>query len=69
MSNTLQGFNDGASTFNAGMDEAYAVHFILSGILMFSVIAPMFYFAWKYRADTVKNEDIGTLTHHTLFEV
>ena len=29
----------------------------------------MFYFAWKYRADKVKNEDVGTLTHHTLLEV
>ncbi len=37
MSNTLEGFNEGASTFNAGMDEAYAVHFILSGILFLSV--------------------------------
>jgi cytochrome c oxidase subunit 2 len=69
MSNTLQGFNDSASTFNADMDTAFAVHFILSGLLIASVILPMFYFAWKYRADKVKNEDIGTMTHHTLLEI
>jgi len=69
MSNTLQGFNDSASTFNADMDTAFAVHFIISGLLFLSVVVPMFYFAWKYRADKVKNEDVGTLTHHTLLEV
>jgi len=69
MSNTLQGFNDNASTFNAGMDTAFTVHFVLSGLLFLSVVAPMFYFMWKYRADKVKNEDIGTTTHHTLLEV
>ena len=69
MSNTLQGFNSNASSFNADMDTAFAVHFILSAILFLSVVAPMFYFMWKYREDKVKNEDIGTTTHHTLLEV
>jgi len=69
MSNILKGFNDSASTFNADMDTAFAVHFILSGLLIASVIVPMFYFAWKYRADKVKDEDIGTLTHHTGLEL
>ena len=69
MSNTLQGFNSNASTFNADMDTAFAVHFILSAILFISVVGPMFYFMWKYREDKVKNEDIGTTTHHTLLEV
>jgi len=69
MSNTLKGFSDNASTFNADMDTAFAVHFILSAILFLSVVVPMFYFMWKYRADKVKNEDIGTTTHHTLLEV
>jgi cytochrome c oxidase subunit II len=67
--NILKGFNDSASTFNADMDTAFAVHFILSGLLIASVILPMFYFAWKYRADKVKDEDIGTLTHHTGLEL
>jgi cytochrome c oxidase subunit 2 len=29
----------------------------------------MLYFAWKYRADKVKNENIGNVTHNTLLEV
>jgi cytochrome c oxidase subunit II len=69
MSNTLQGFSDQASTFNAGMDTAFTVHFVLSALLFLSVVGPMFYFMWKYRADKVKNEEIGTTTHHTLLEV
>jgi cytochrome c oxidase subunit 2 len=69
MSNKLEGFSNNASTFNAGMDTAFTVHFVLSAILFLSVVGPMFYFMWKYRADKVKNEDIGTVTHHTLLEV
>jgi len=69
MSNKLEGFNTNASSFNEGMDTAFAIHFGLSTLLFLSVVVPMFYFAWKYRADKVKNEDIGTTTHHTLLEV
>ncbi len=69
MSNTLQGFNASASTFNADMDFAFWLHIWISVALFLSVVGPMFYFAWKYRADKVKNEDVGTLTHHTLLEV
>lgn len=69
MSNTLQGFNASASTFNADIDFAFWLHIWISVALFLSVVGPMFYFAWKYRADKVKNEDVGTLTHHTLLEV
>jgi cytochrome c oxidase subunit 2 len=69
MSNTLQGFNASASTFNADLDFAFWLHIWISVALFLSVVGPMFYFAWKYRADKVKNEDVGTLTHHTLLEV
>jgi len=69
MSNKLEGFSNHASTFNADMDTAFAIHFGLSTLLFLSVVAPMIYFAWKYRADKVKNEDIGNTTHNTLLEV
>ena len=69
MSNKLEGFSNSVSTFNADMDTAFAVHFILSALLFLSVVGPMFYFMWKYRADKVKNEDVGTLTHHTGLEL
>jgi cytochrome c oxidase subunit 2 len=69
MSNKLEGFSNSVSTFNADMDTAFAIHFIISGLLFLSVVGPMFYFMWKYREDKVKNEDIGNVTHHTLLEV
>ena len=69
MSNKLEGFSNSVSTFNADMDTAFAIHFIISGILFLSVVGPMFYFMWKYREDKVKNEDVGTLTHHTGLEL
>ncbi len=69
MSNKLQGFSSNASTFNADMDFAFWLHVWISVALFLSVVAPMFYFAWKYRADKVKNEDIGNVTHHTLLEL
>jgi len=69
MNNELEGFSNNASTFNADMDTMFIVHFVLGTLLFLSVVGPMFYFAWKYRADKVKNEDIGNLTHHTLLEL
>jgi cytochrome c oxidase subunit 2 len=69
MSNKLQGFSDSASTFNADLDFAFWLHVWISVALFLSVVAPMFYFAWKYRADKVKNEDIGNVTHNTLLEI
>lgn len=69
MSNKLEGFSSSASTFNADLDFAFWLHIWLSVILFLSVVVPMFYFAWKYRADKVKNEDVGTLTHHTGLEI
>jgi len=69
MSNTLEGFSANASSFNADSDFAFWLHVWVSIALILSVIAPMFYFAWKYRADKVKNEDVGNLTHHTLLEI
>ena len=69
MSNKLEGFSSSASTFTADMDFAFWLHIWISVALFLSVVAPMFYFAWKYRADKVKNEEIGNLTHHTLLEI
>jgi cytochrome c oxidase subunit 2 len=69
MSNSLQGFNANAVSFANDVDFAMTVHVVLSIGLFLSVVAPMFYFAWKYRADKVNNEDIGTTTHHTLLEI
>ena len=69
MSNTLEGFSTSASSFNADHEFAFWLHVWISVALFLSVVAPMFYFAWKYRADKVKNEDIGNLTHHTGLEL
>ncbi len=69
MSNKLEGFSTSASSFNADVDFAFWLHVWISIALFLSVVAPMFYFAWKYRADKVKDEDIGTLTHHTGLEL
>jgi len=65
----LEGFNKSAATFAANVDQAFWIHIIISIGLFLSVVAPMFYFAWKYRADKVKEEEIGTLTHHTGLEI
>ncbi len=69
MSNTLEGFSTSASSFNADHEFAFWLHVWISIALFLSVVAPMIYFAWKYRADKVKDEDIGTLTHHTGLEL
>lgn len=66
----LKGF-DGASaaTFAADVEQAIVVNFWISIILFLSVIGPMVYFAWKYRENNVKNEDITNITHHTGLEI
>ena len=55
----LEGFSSSASTFAADVDQAFWIHIWISVILFISVIGPMLYFAWKYRADKVKKEDNG----------
>ncbi|HIQ27236.1 MAG TPA: cytochrome c oxidase subunit II [Sulfurovum sp.] len=69
MSNTLEGFNSQAATFAADVDQAFWINFWISIILFLSVVVPMIYFAWKYRADKVKNEDICKVTHNTSLEL
>jgi len=69
MSNKLEGFSTSASTFNADLDFAFWLHIWLSVGLFLSVVVPMFYFAWKYNANKVKNEDIGKVTHNTTLEI
>lgn len=69
MSNSLQGFDTMAATFAADVDQAFWLNFWISIILGLSVIVPMFYFAWKYRADKVKDEDISNVTHNTVLEL
>lgn len=54
MSNKLEGFSANASSFNADVDFAFWLHVWLSVGLFLSVVAPMLWFAWKYRADKVK---------------
>ena len=67
--NTLQGFNAMAATFAADVDQAFWINFWISIVLGLSVIVPMFYFAWKYRENNVKNEDIENVTHNTSLEI
>jgi len=69
MSNSLQGFDTMAATFSADVDYAFWLNFWISVILGLSVIIPMIYFAWKYRASNVKDEDISDVTHNTTLEI
>lgn len=69
MSNTLQGFDARAATFAADVDYAFWLNFAISIVLFLSVVIPMLYFAWKYRADKVKNEDVENVTHNTTLEI
>jgi len=65
----LEGFNSSAATFAADIDNAFWIHIGISFFLFMTVVGPMFYFAWKYREDKVKNEDIGTMTHNIFLEI
>ena len=69
MSNKLQGFDSSGVPFLDIQDTGLEIHWWLSVLLGLTVIGPMLYFAWKYRADKVKDEEIGNVTHHTLLEV
>ena len=60
MANKLDGFEGAsAATFAADVEQAIVVNFWISIVLFISVIAPMLYFAWKYRENNVKDEDEG----------
>ncbi len=65
----LEGFDSQAATFAADVDQALFINLIFSIVLFISVIGPMVYFAWKYRASKVKNEDIKNIVHHTGLEI
>ncbi len=66
----LDGFaGSSAATFAKDVNNAIEVNFWLSLLLFASVVVPMLYFAWKYRADKVKDEDISNVTHNTLLEI
>ncbi len=69
MSNSLQGFDVRAATFAADVEQAFWVNFWISIVLFLSVVAPMIYFAWKYNANKVKNEDVENVTHNTALEI
>jgi len=69
VNNTLSGFNSMAATFANDIDQAFWINFWISVVLGLSVIVPMFYFAWKYREDKVKDEDIENVTHNTPLEI
>ena len=66
---TLQGFSANAATFAKDIDQAFWINFWISIVLFVAVIGPMLYFAWKYRASKVKDEDIENFTHHTGLEI
>ena len=65
----LEGFNTSGTLVAEHIDEAIVINFWLSIVLFISVVGPMLYLAWKYRADKVKDEDIENVTHNTLLEV
>ena len=65
----LDGFNSQAATFAADVDQALYINLVFSIILAISVLGPMVYFAWKYRASNVKKENIENIVHHTGLEI
>jgi len=65
----LEGFKSQAVTFAADQDHALYINLVFSIILFISVIGPMLYFTWKYRASNVKDEDIENIVHHTGLEI
>lgn len=65
----LQGFNASAATFAKDIDQAIFVSAAISIVLFISVVGPMIYLGWKYRASKVKDEDIENFTHHTGLEI
>ncbi|MDA7817213.1 cytochrome c oxidase subunit II [Sulfurimonas sp.] len=70
MANMLNGFEGArAATFAADVEQAIVINFWISIVLFISVIGPMVYFAWKYRENNVKDEEISDVTHHTTLEI
>ena len=70
MANMLDGFDGAtAATFAMEVDQAFWIHIWISVGLFFSVVGPMLYFAWKYRENNVKDENIENFTHHTGLEI
>jgi len=65
----LQGFDTSASIIAADIDQAFWINFWISIVLFLSVVVPMIYLAWKYRADKVKDEDVENYTHNTALEI
>lgn len=65
----LEGFNASAATFAKDIDQAIFVSAAISIVLFFSVVGPMIYLGWKYRASNVKDENIENFTHHTGLEI
>ncbi len=65
----LQGFDTSATVIAADIDQAFWINFWVSIVLFLSVVVPMLYLAWKYRADKVKDEDIQNYTHNTSLEI
>lgn len=65
----LDGFKSQAATFVADQDQALYINLVFSIILAISVLGPMVYFAWKYRASNVKKKDIENVVHHTGLEI
>ena len=65
----LEGFNTSGSIIAEHIDGALAINLWLSIVLFLSVVAPMLYLAWKYRADKVKDEDVENITHNTTLEI
>lgn len=65
----LQGFDTSATIIAADIDQAFWINFWVSIVLFLSVVVPMLFLAWKYRADKVKDEDIQNYTHNTTLEI
>jgi cytochrome c oxidase subunit 2 len=65
----LEGFNTSGTIIAEHIDEGIIINFWLSIFLFFTVVGPMLYLAWKYRASNVRDEDIENVTHNTVLEI
>jgi cytochrome c oxidase subunit 2 len=66
---TLKGFDSSGVVIASEIDQAIWINIWVSVALFASVVVPMLWFAWKYRASNVKNEDIENVTHNTTLEI
>lgn len=60
---------EGVVTFAQNVDHAFIVTLTICIVLFLSVVLPMFYFAFKYKASKSAPEDTQNISHYTPIEI